>query len=183
MTTNKQAPSKTRGDKQGKVPSQGTPVQKDHQEAPQPKNDSFKENKEKLQTETQHYMYDQSSKFSSVSRTLIFGIIGTIWVITYSEGMLHIPNYGLLISLIFGLLYMLTDVFHYFLDSVSYHKEIYDLDNYERQEDLDKIHEPKMDKINKRSYLFLIIKFVILIIAAVLFTAGLIAKTLLEHGC
>lgn len=182
MTTNKKAPSKTRGAKQGKVSSQGIPVQKDHQEVLQPKDDSFKENKEKLQTETQKYMYDQSSKFSSVSRSLIFGIIGTIWVITYSEGILNIPNYSLLISLIFGLLYMLTDVFHYFLDSVSYHNEIYDLDDYKKQEDLDKIHEPRMDKISKRSFLFLIIKFVILIITAVLFTAGLIAKIYMENG-
>ena len=54
---------------------------------------------------------------------------------------------------------------------------------FSNQEDLDNKHEPKMDKINKRSHQFLIIKFVILIIAAVLFTAGLIAKTLLGHGC
>ena len=37
--------------------------------------------KASLENELQGYRYSQSSKFSSVSRTLVLGIIGTIWTI------------------------------------------------------------------------------------------------------
>ena len=44
------------------------------------KPNSFEEKRDKLQEELQGYYYGQSSKFSSVSRSLIFGILATIWV-------------------------------------------------------------------------------------------------------
>jgi len=50
---------------------------KDHQEVQQVKrngDNTFEEKKQKLQDETQDFMYQQSSKFSSVSRNLVLGI-------------------------------------------------------------------------------------------------------------
>ncbi len=133
----------------------------------------FEKNKEKLQEETQKYMYDQSSKFSTVSRYLIFGIIGTIWVITYKEGKLTIPNDFLFSSMLLCLLYLFSDVIHYYTDSRCYEKELYRLDKYNSQEDLDNIHEPIMDQINKYSHAFIIYKFIVLLCSSTYFIIGL----------
>ena len=151
--------------------------QKDHQEVQQVKGKSgntFEEKKQKLQDETQDYMYQQSSKFSSVSRNLVLGIIGTNWFLTYVDGKLRIPNRYLFASLLLGLIFLLVDVIHYFVDSVSYQKELCSLDKYETEQELESKHEPEMDQINKRSHWFIIAKFVLLVFASALFFFGLI---------
>lgn len=149
-----------------------THVRRARREAPQEK-DKFKENKERLQNELQEYMYSQSSKFSSVSRNLIFGILGTIWIMTYSEGRMSIPNPYLFYALLFSLLFLSVDVFHYFLDSISYHSQQYKLEKFKSQKEIEEAHEPQMDKINKRSHRFLIGKSIVLLIAGLLFLRGI----------
>ena len=150
---------------------------KDHQEVQQVKRDgdnTFEEKKQELQGETQDYMYQQSNKFSSVSRNLVLGIIGTNWFLTYVDGKLRIPNRYLFASLLLGLMFLLVDVIHYFWDSVSYQKELYSLDKYETEQELESENEPKMNEINKRSHRFIIAKFVLLVFASTLFFFGLI---------
>lgn len=115
MTANEQTHSKTRAQvsqKSETVSPKAKPhVQKDRQEAKQRKDKTFKDDWEKRQKETQEYMYSQSSRFSSVSRSLIFGIIGTIWVITYSDGHMRIPNWALLFSLLADFFFYLVMLF------------------------------------------------------------------------
>ena len=123
-------------------------------------------------------MYSQSSKFSSVSRSLVFGMIGTIWVITYTDKTIDLPNYWLLFSLFVCLLFLLADVVHYFWDSMSYQSELYRMESYKTQEDLDEKHEKRMDVINNRSHYFIVAKFIILLISALLFFIGIICKIL-----
>ena len=158
--------------------------QKDHQVVQQTK-DVYNERPERkikeLQEETQGVMYQQSSNFSSVSRNLVLGIIGTNWFLTYVDGKLRIPNRYLFASLLLGLMFLLVDVIHYFGDSVSYQKELYSLDKYETEQELESKHEPKMDKINKRSHRFIIAKFVLLVFASALFFIGLI-KIFIEEA-
>lgn len=161
--------------KQERTVSMETTVLKDHQEVLSSK-DNFVERKQNLLDETQKYMYQQSSKFSSVSRSLILGIIGTLWVLTYTEGKLRVPNFWLLSSLIGCLLFLFVDVIHYFWDSMSYQCELYRLDKYKTQKELDEDHEDIMDYINKRSNCFLVAKFIILIISSWLFAYGLYLK-------
>ena len=146
--------NKTPQNKQERTVNMETTVLKDRQGV-QPSKDNFAEKKQNLLDETQKYMYQQSSKFSSVSRSLILGIIGTIWVLTYTEGKLRVPNNWLLYGLIGGLLFLLVDVIHYFWDSMSYQRELYRLDNYKSQDELNENHENIMDYINKRSNSFL----------------------------
>lgn len=151
--------------------------QKDHQVVQQTKDVYNKRPEEKikeLQDETQGFMYKQSSNFSSVSRSLVLGIIGTDWFLTYIDGKLRIPNLYLFNSLLLGLMFLFVDVIHYFLDAVSYQKELYRLDKYETEQDLKNKHEPEMDKINKRSHKFIVAKFVLLVFASTLFFFGLI---------
>ena len=134
---------------------------------------NFEERKEKLQEETQQFMYAQSSKFSSVSRSLIFGILGTIWVLTYKEGRMTIPNDFLLSSLMLCLLYLFSDVIHYYTDSRAYKKELYRLDKYKTLEDLENQHEPIMDQINKNSHSFIIFNFCVLIFSSAYLIVGM----------
>ena len=151
--------------------------QKDHQGVQQVKGDicnTFEEKKQKLQDETQDFKYQQSSKFSSVSRNLVLGIIGTNWFLTYVDGKLRIPNLYLFISLLLGLMFLFVDVIHYFWDSMSYQKELYSLDKYKIEQELENKHEPRMNAINKRSHRFIIAKCVLLLTASALFFMGLI---------
>ena len=90
------------------------------------------------------------------------------------DGKLRIPNRYLFASLLLGLMFLLVDVIHYFWDSVSYQKELYSLDKYETEQELESEHEPKMNEINKRSHRFIIAKFVLLVFASTLFFFGLI---------
>ena len=176
MVTSKQVPSKALGNKREKMATKAKqPVQKGPQEVLLVRNDDFEAEKKKLLDETQDYMYKQSSKFSTVSRALTLGIIGTIWIVIYNnDGYIDKPNIWLILSLSFGLLFLLFDVIHYFLDSISYHKEAYRLEKYETKEEIEEKHEPIMDDINKRSHNFLIVKFVILMTTSVLFITGII---------
>ena len=176
-----------RPNNKGKSPSKDKEVHrpnapKDHLEGPSGEENSFEKRKQELQDETQQFMYAQSSKFSSVARNLILGVIGTVWVLTYAEGTLNFPNGWLFSSLLAGLSFLLIDVIHYYTDSLSYNRELYRLDKYVSQRDLDVKHEPKMDSINKRSHIFIVMKFWVLILTSILFIMGLLLKTSVIQG-
>ncbi len=179
-TSKKVASRKQRIDGE-KIPRPGIVAksQKAHQDPHLKRRIKLDERKQELLDQTQSFMYQQSSKFSAVSRSLVFGIIGTVWVLTYTDGNLRVPNVWLLSSLITGLVFLLVDVIHYYWDSMSYYKESYKLDGYKSQLELDEEHEPRMDFINKRSHWFVVGKFWILMIAALLFFIGLINKILI----
>ena len=179
MTNRRQANNKGNNKQEKVVSKDNRPVQKDHQEAQLTKKDKFDERKQRLLDETQQYMYQQSSKFSSASRNLVLGIIGTIWVLTYTDSKLSIPNIWLLCSLVIGLLFLLVDVVHYFWDAISYQSETYKLEKYKDQIELDRKHEPQMDSINKRSHRFIVAKFCILMLASLSFAIGLFLKATL----
>lgn len=140
---------------------------------PKREEDSFDKRKEALQDELQGFMYSQSSKLSSVSRNLIFGILGTIWIMTYAEGKLTISGPQLFYALLFSLLFMAVDVLHYFMDSISYHRQQYKLDTYKTYEELRNVYDRDMDRINKRSHKFIIGKTLILMLASIMFVWGI----------
>lgn len=154
----------------------GNYFQKGHQEVLQKKSKIENPNrKQELLDETQNFMYQQSSKFSSVSRNLVLGIIGTIWFLTYVDGKLSIPNPWLFCCLLLGLLFLLIDVIHYYWDSISYQSELYQLNEYNTPKEFDDNHELKMDRINKRSHRFIVAKFWMLMMASILFGFGIVA--------
>ena len=155
--------------------NKGNHVRKAHQGARHKKEESsFSKKKEALQGELQGFMYSQSSKLSSVSRNLIFGILGTIWIMTYAEGKLTIPNPQLFYALLFSLLFMAVDVLHYFMDSISYHRQQYKLDTYKTDEELRYIYDRDMDGINKRSHRFILWKTIVLTLASIIFVWGIL---------
>lgn len=151
--------------------------QKVLQECPvKEENKSFEKKKAELLTETQQYMYSQSSKFSSVSRNLIFGTMGTIWAFSFTNGEITINNVYLMIALLLCVLYLMFDVIHYYTDTNSYNKEQYNLDNYKDDKELNE-HEKTMDSINKRSNRFIVWKFRVLIVTSIMFVIGLLCQT------
>ena len=155
------------------VPLQNVKPQNSSDQPTTPKSEDLEKEKEKMEDMVQGFMGSQSGLFSSVSRTLIFGIIGTIWVITYSEHKLTVPNNWLLVSLVMSLLYLLADVGHYFLDAMSYQEETKRISGYKSSEELKANLKDGLAKINGRSVNFIKIKMVLLISTAIIFVIGL----------
>ena len=128
-----------------------------------------------LYNESQNEMSDLTSNFSTVARTLMFGIIGTIWIITYTEEGLNFSNPWLFAALSLCLFYFLVDVIHYFCCSMicqsisAKAKECNTHDEYLKQ-------KRRTEKNNRRSVVFIVIKFIVLIIAATAFCIGLYTK-------
>ena len=117
-------------------------------------------------------MSDLTSNFSTVARTLMFGIIGTIWIITYTEEGLNFSNPWLFAALSLCLFYFLVDVIHYFCCSMicqsisAKAKDSNTYDEYLKQ-------KRRTEKNNRRSVVFIVIKFIVLIIAATACCIGL----------
>lgn len=131
--------------------------------------------KAELFNEAQNEMSDLTSIFSNVARTLMFGIIGTIWIITYSEAGLDFPNGWLFAALSLCLFYFLVDVIHYFCSAMIYQdisKKAKDSKSFREY----LVQKKRTYKNNRRTVICVIIKFAVLIIAAVAFCIGLYAK-------
>lgn len=179
MTTKEKEVSKNPKEKKNVIQDQSLesssrnpPIKRPTQPA-NPAIDPLKDEKDKNESLIQKFMSSQSSNFSSVSRTLMFGIIGTIWVLTYSDGNLEIPNIWLLISLIMSLIYFLADIGHYFLDTMSYQEESKKVWDYSSPKEIEDNVREGLTKINERSVNFIKIKFALLILTAIIFGIGL----------
>ena len=127
---------------------------------------------QKLLDECQNFHYAQSSKFSTLARTLVFGIIGTIWILSYSTNGFNPSNNCLLWSLIVSFLYLAVDVCHYFWDSCFYRSEYF---NFEKEKEILK-HDERMEERARKSFNSLIAKFAILIIICILFIVGFVQQ-------
>jgi len=129
---------------------------------------------EKRKEECEDFHYKQSSKVSTLARNIIYGIIGTIWVIVYSSStkQVELPCMMLTICLMVCFLYLIFDVIHYFADAYSYRKESFRLENVD---DFDR-HERYMDKISRRSFIIFCVKFGVTIILAILFIWGILQQ-------
>lgn len=129
---------------------------------------------EKRKEECEQYHYAQSSKVSTLARNIIYGIVGTIWVIVYSssENLVELPCMVLRVCLVTCFLYLLLDLVHYFCDAYSYRKESFQLETVDY---LDQ-HEKYMDKISRRSFIILCIKFGGTIFIAFLFIVGFLRQ-------
>lgn len=127
---------------------------------------------QKLLDECQDFHYKQSSNFSKLSRTLIFGVIGTIWVLAYSKEGFSPSNDWLLWALIVAFLYLVVDVYHYFSDSCFYRGEYFQFD---KERDTSE-HDKRMNKRAHRSFYAICGKFIILCIVCILFIVGFIKQ-------
>ena len=127
---------------------------------------------QKLLDECQGFHYAQSSSFSKLSRTLVFGVIGTIWVLSYSIEGFSPSNDWLLWDLIVAFLYIVVDVCHYFIDSCFYRSEYFQFD---KEKDISE-HDKRMNKRAHRSFYAICGKFIILCVVCLLFIVGFIKQ-------
>ena len=54
----------------------------------------------------------QSTKVSQNTRTLVMGIITTIWVVSYNDGSFILSNNWMIASLFTGFAYLAIDILH-----------------------------------------------------------------------
>ena len=127
---------------------------------------------QKLLDECQNFHYAQSSKFSTLARTLVFGIIGTIWILSYSKDGFTPSNNCLFWSLIVSFLYLAVDLCHYFWDSCFYRSEYFQFD---KEKDISK-HDERMNKRAHSSFYAICGKFIILCFVCILFVVGFIKQ-------
>lgn len=127
---------------------------------------------QKLLDECQSYHYAQSSKFSTLARTLVFSVLGTIWVVSYSDQGFIPSNNFLIWALIVGFAYLVVDVCHYFFDSRFYKKEYF---KFEKEKNISQ-HDSRMSKRSQLSYRAIWGKFIILIVICVLFIIGFVKQ-------
>ena len=133
--------------------------------------------KQQLLSECQDYHYKQSSNVSSLARYIIYAIIATIWLTINADSFFCI-NWYLRIALFAAFLYLLTDIVHYFWDSVSYRQEYF---RFEKEVAVDKNfpeHENRMNRFSKRSFVWLCVKFSFLIVISALFLLGMVFQLL-----
>lgn len=122
--------------------------------------------KDRSVNECQSYHYSQSSKVSSISRTIILGIIGTVWVLIYSEegNGFVLSDMNLLVVVALCFIYLLIDLCHYFCDASTYRKEslmLHPEDECYLDKDIDwGEYESRMVGYTKRSYRWFVAKFI-----------------------
>ena len=126
----------------------------------------------KLLDECQGYHYSQSSNFSKLARGIVYGVIGTIWVISYSKEGFVLSNIWLFLSLIIGFVYLAVDVCHYFFDSSFYRKEYFRLEREQEKDNSVAEHNSRLTERSQKSFHSIVAKFVILIIVCILFIIG-----------
>lgn len=126
------------------------------------------ETTQRLLDECQEFHYSQSSNFSKLSRTLVFGIIGTIWILSYTEQGFTPNNNWQIWTLVAGFIYLAIDIGHYFSDSCFYRSEYF---QFEKEKDVVS-HDNRMSKRSRLSYCAIWGKFIILSIICTLFIVG-----------
>lgn len=121
----------------------------------------------------------QSSKFSNISRSMIYAIIATNWVLLYVGENPKIENLNnwLFSSVILSFIYIFIDVIHYFVDTCRYvvlSRRLYD-SNMEISERVS-IGRKGMKSISRYSFYAILGKSAITFITSIVFLIGLICK-------
>lgn len=141
-----------------------------------PLNSSVLKEIEHCQEACENAQYTQSGKVSSTSRTIIYSIIGTIWIIIYNSTPHKIEiNSLLVVALIMSFIYLLLDISHYFIDTIRYRRESFRLDNcrFEPIYNLNRCKEI-MDNIAIASFCAVVGKYFLTIITSAIFIFGIL---------
>lgn len=138
--------------------------------------------------ECEEYQYNQSSNVSRLSRNIIYGIIGTIWILIYDDDTCQDTCIWIRAALVLSCLYLLLDLIHYFVDFLAYRKESYllshEVDSCDCCKEDDQLshknktacisrrHKERTLMFSKRSANCLKAKFISILIISVLFLIG-----------
>lgn len=134
--------------------------------------DNRQDEVQKLLDECQGYQYSQSSKFSTLARSIVLGVIGTIWVISYTHNGFVLATNWLLASLISSFVYLAMDIIHYFSDTCFYRNEYFRFEKERKSNDAITNHDNRMNDRSRKSFCAIVVKFSLLIIVCTLFIIG-----------
>lgn len=133
-------------------------------------------NMEEELKECQEYHYSQSSKVSTLARTVVYGMIGTLWIFIYSNNVYREPCPWIKIALGLCFFYLLLDLGHYFWDACNYRNEYFRLEREKNREGILHRHEEYMNRVSKRSYCLLIVKFISVFVISAVFLIGVLVQ-------
>jgi len=124
--------------------------------------------------EAQSFYADQSGKVATISRSIVFGMIGTIWVVWYSDGEIKDIHFVTLLSMFFCFVYLMYDVFLYFQNALFYHDKLVQLeDNFKKSNYLDKSYSDELLNYSKKACANMKRKYWIFIFVSVSFVVGM----------
>ena len=144
-------------------------------------NSSFEEQAKdavlKCQSACESSQNAQSSKVSSISRSMVYGIIGAIWAMMCSQDFeMSQFNDCLKASVIMGFIYLLLDITHYFVDACRYRLESFRLDKKVDALYLFNSSRIKLDNIAICSFIAVVLKYFMSLATSVVFLIGLLQK-------
>ena len=120
-------------------------------------------------------LYEQSSKVSSISRGLVYAIIATIWAVSYENGSFSFPKEWLLAAICLCGAFLVIDLTHYFIDTCFHYKQAQSIFWHKKLSDVSTREDAiKYARNAKVSFIFLVTKFVIVLIIISSFVVGVI---------
>lgn len=133
-------------------------------------------NMEEKLKECQEYHYSQSSNVSKLARTVVYGMIGTLWILIYSNNVYREPCLWVKIALGLCFFYLLLDLGHYFWDACNYRNEYFRLEREQNREGILYRHEEYMNRVSIRSFRLLIVKFISVFVISAVFLIGVLVQ-------
>ena len=120
-------------------------------------------------------LYTQSSKVSTICRGMVYAIVATIWAISYDGTRFSIPKGWLLVSSLMCCGFIILDIIHYFTDSHFHYRRVQDIfKNQKLSNKATSEYSNKYVKQSKRSYYFLVSKFILALLIMIVFIIGLL---------
>lgn len=120
------------------------------------------------------YYAEQSKSVSENSRRIVWVIIGTVWVLCFKQDTFVFPNVLIILSAVFSFVFLAIDLIHYFFDSCFYYRRAKSLRDHDIEEEYLQRQIGISEYHEETSFIFLVLKFVFVIITTILFVIGLI---------
>lgn len=136
-----------------------------------------KDTYEDLLKKSNTILYEQSSKVSTICRSVIYAMFATIWAISYEDGCFNIPQGIMLYTLGTCIVFLFIDVLHYFIETCFHFRTTQVVFRFRVQSDgINEADKKRFVRNSKRSFRFIIYKFAITIIAMVMFGYSVIIE-------
>ena len=139
---------------------------------PQPQPQESNNKKLELLKTVQENLVAQSKSLSTVTRTIVGIVLGTIWAICYKEKHVEIPNIWILSSIIISALFLIVELSHYFCDTRFYHNKSNEIVENGENFNYEEIYQ-EVQRNSKRSYCFLKTKAILTFILVIIFATGI----------
>lgn len=157
-----------------KTKKQKSQVQLSNQLSVQEKDDRIRADVITLIDTAQKCHADQSATFSQNSRKIIWAIIGTNWVLIFSNNKIDFPNAVILISILLNIFYLILDCLHYYLDTNFYYNISKEIPREDYNVNTPSEYNKIMEEYSSNSLKWFKIKAFNLLVNIIIFIVGLI---------